>query len=363
MRLRKNSHPIAASRAAAAPRRTAPARTWRRVRHAVAAVAAVASGILAAGTGFPAVTSAATHVPAHHKTASTTYASGLPWASGEWLINDSPSLAASFGSWRGRPVDVVDEWSARSTWQDIVNPSWLYKTWAGSPYTMSFGVAMLPSNVSGVSLDACAAGSYNSYWKQFGTNISSYGLGNSIIRLGWEFNGNWYPWAATQPTTWAQCWRQIVTSARSTAPGLVWNWNVNRGVSSGLSDPTQAYPGDAYVDMIGVDSYDWWPSATTDTGWQKQLNGTQGLNYWLSFAQAHGKMFSVPEWGNVSSSISSGAGGDDPAYVQDMASFFQANSASLAYECNFQGTSASTGGAYWPTTTLPNSAQAYRQSF
>jgi Glycosyl hydrolase family 26 len=294
--------------------------------------------------------------------ASTT-SSALGWRSGAWLQNDNPSVAAAFGAWRGHPLNVVDDWSNRATWQDIVNPTWLYQKWAGSPYTMSFGVAMLPSSVPGVSLEACAAGSYNSYWKQFGSVISSYGLGNSIIRLGWEFNGNWYPWTATNPTTWVKCWQQIVTAARSTAPNLQWNWNVNRGVSAGLADPTQAYPGNAYVDMIGVDSYDWWPAATTASGWNQQLNQPQGLNYWLSFAEAHGKKLAVPEWGSVSTSNSSGAGGDDPAYVGDMKSFFTTNASNLAYEANLQGIPSSTGGSYWPATTMTKTAAAYQAAF
>ena len=115
---------------------------------------------------------------------------------------------------------------------------------------------MLPTDVPGASIRACAKGTYNAHWRQFGQMISSYGLGSSIIRLGWEFNGNWYPWAATDPTAWAECWRQAVTSAWSTAPRLRWDWNVNRGVSSALADPTRAYPGNRYVSMIGIDSYD-----------------------------------------------------------------------------------------------------------
>lgn len=287
--------------------------------------------------------------------------SSVPWPSGAWLANDSPSVAAQFGSWRGAPLNVVDEFSNTSSWQDVVSPNWLYQKWKGSPYTMAFAVPMLPTGVSGVSMSACANGDYNSYWKQFGSVISSYGLGHSIIRLGWEFNGDWYPWQATQPALFAQCWRQIVTSARTTAPGLVWNWNVNRGVSAGLADPTQAYPGNQYVDQIGVDSYDWWPAATTSSGWNTQLNGTQGLKYWLNFATAHGKQFAVPEWGSVATSISAGAVGDNPGYVQYMYNFFKANSGSLAFEANLQGIS--TKGAYWPSTSLPNTAAAYKANF
>jgi hypothetical protein len=285
--------------------------------------------------------------------------SGLPWASGAYTSVAGQPGAEAFGAWRGRPLDVVDTWSARSIWSDIVTPTWLYEMWSGSPYTMAFGVAMLPEDVSGVSLQMGADGKYNAYWKEFGSVIASYGLGDSIIRLGWEFNGNWYVWQATQPEVWAECWRQIVTSVRSTAPGLRWNWNVSRGVSAGLAEPTQAYPGDAYVDMIGVDSYDQWPPATTAAGWQSQLNGTQGLSYWLAFAQAHGKQFSVPEWGNVGPGPSTG--GDDPQYVVDMAAFFAANALNIAFECNFQG--ASPGTNYGVGTTIPNSAAAYQTGF
>ena len=287
------------------------------------------------------------------------------WTSGVYLPMGTPASVAGFGTWRGAPVNVATVWPNRSSWNDITNPSWLYQGWKGAPETVAFGVAMLPENVPGVSLQACAAGSYNSYWRQFGTNISAYGLGKSIIRLGWEFNGNWYVWQATNPTTWAACWQQIVTSARTTAPGLQWDWNVNRGVSAGLADPTLAYPGNAYVDTIGVDSYDMWPGATSDANWQKQLNGTQGLNYWLTFAIAHGKKFAVPEWGNVTTGSS--AGGDNPAYVNDMRGFFQANTANLAWESTFQGTSVGgnygTGGVYGTNTPVPNAAAAYKAGF
>jgi hypothetical protein len=287
--------------------------------------------------------------------------SGLTWPSGVWLNNDNPATAAAFASWRGRPLDVVNDFPTRATWQDIDDPTWLYQRWKGSPYRLSFAVAMLPEDVPGVSIQSCANGAYNSYWKTFGSVIASYGLGSSIIRLGWEFNGNWYVWQASQPATWAACWRQIVTSARTTAPNLQWDWNVNRGPSAGLANPTLAYPGDSYVTMVGVDSYDWFPPATTAAGWQTQLNGTQGLNYWLSFAESHGKLLSVPEWGNVASGNS--AGGDDPAYVNDMHAFFAANAAHIAYEANFQGPSSSTGGSYLGATLVPRSAAAYRAAF
>ena len=330
--------------ATAAPRAPSGASRARRVVVSAAAVAVAAAMSL-------------TMVFSEGASAATL--SGLPWSSGVFLGNSTPATIAAFGSWRGDKVDVVTTWSNRATWNDIVNPGWLYQRWQGAPQTMVFGVPMLPENVAGVSIQACASGTYNSYWKQFGSNISSYGLGTSVIRLGWEFNGDWYLWKATNPASWVQCWQQIVTSARSTAPGLKWDWNVNRGVSPGLTDPTQAYPGNAYVDTIGVDSYDMWPPATTSAGWNTQLNGTQGLNYWLSFAISHGKKLAIPEWGNQCSG--GNPGGDDPAYVNDMRGFFQANAANLAWESVFQYPN--TGGVYGPGTTVPLSSAAYQAGF
>lgn len=330
-----------------------PASPGRARRHKVALL--VTAGIVVVGLALTPLFASG----AFASTRATGNRSGLAWASGAYLPNATPASIDAFGGWRGSPVDVATVWPNRASWSDIVSPTWLYQRWRGAPETVAFTEPMLPENVAGVSLQACANGTYNSYWKQFGTNISAYGLGNSIIRLGWEFNGNWYNWQASNPAVWVQCWQQIVTSARTTAPNLQWDWNVNRGVSAGLADPTQAYPGNAYVDSVGVDSYDMWPPATTAAGWNTQLNGTQGLLYWLSFAKAHNKLFAVPEWGNMTTGTN--PGGDDPAYVNDMLGFFQAHSQILAWESTFQ--SPSTGGTYGPGSLVPKASSAYVAGF
>jgi hypothetical protein len=285
--------------------------------------------------------------------------SGLPWASGAYLPNATQATIDAFGAWRGRPCDVATAWSNRATWNDIASPAWLYKRWKGMPVTVAFGVAMLPEHVEGVSLEAGARGDYNWWWRQFGTVIAAAGMGASVIRLGWEFNGDWYAWQAADPGAFAGYWRQIVTSARAAAPDLKWDWNVNRGVSAGLADPVQAYPGDGYVTTVGVDSYDMWPPATSAAGWQKQLSGPQGLSYWLSFARAHGKLLAVPEWGNVTGG--GAAGGDNPAYVNYMLGWFKANAAGLAWESSFQGAAGGNYGADGAAVTcVPRAAAAYK---
>jgi hypothetical protein len=274
-----------------------------------------------------------------------------------FLSDASPAAIAAFEAWRGRRVDVVLDWSNRATWSDVEAPTFLYREWQNTPYTKVFGVAMLPEGVPGVSLQACARGDYNAHWLRFGRTISAYKLGAPVIRLGWEFNGSWYLWTASSPKLFASCWRQIVTTVRRTAPRLRWDWNVNRGISGGLADPRQAWPGDAYVDIVGVDSYDHWPAATTASGWRSQLGpSSQGLTYWLDFARKHHKPLSVPEWGSQVTGPS--AGGDNAQYVKWMADFFRTNAGMIAYESLFQGES-----RYFPRASMPKAAAAYRQVF
>ncbi len=210
----------------------------------------------------------------------------------------------------------------------------------------------------------CAAGSYNSKWRQFGQNIKAAGLDDeTIIRLGWEFNGNWYKWQARDPQQFARCWRQIVTSAESVAPALRWDWNVNRGRGQSVADARLAYPGDAYVDIVGVDSYDAWPGARDEVGWQAQYSGPYGLKFWADFAAAHGKKLSVGEWGNSTGPVASGqSGGDNPFYIAKMVNFFRSQGGNLAYEAYFNESAPYFAGAIFAPTQVPAAAAQYRRS-
>ncbi len=286
--------------------------------------------------------------------------SGLPWASGVYVPGSQRAKHEAFGAWRGRPLDVVVDWSARSSWNDVVSPGWLYDAWKGTPYVKVLGVAPFPENV-GASLATCRTGAYNGYWKQFATNIKAAGLDDeTIVRLGWEFNGNWYKWSAHNPADFAECWRQVVTSAESVAPALRWDWNVNRGPGQSVSDPRLAYPGDAYVDIVGVDSYDGWPGATSEATWQEHYAGAYGLKFWLDFAKAHGKRLSVPEWGVYPGTAWAGHnGGDNPFYIAKMNEFFRTNAAHIAYEAYFNEPASYCASSLYGPTQNPRAAAQY----
>ena len=289
--------------------------------------------------------------------------SGLPWVSGVYAAGEGVAGVTDFGNWRGSTVDVVIDWPARASWDDIVNPDWLYNTWKNTPYTKVFGVAPIPEGDDSATMAGCAAGSYNDKWREFAQNIKNAGLDDeTVIRLGWEFNGDWYKWQATNPAQFAECWRQIVSTSESVAPALLWDWTVNRGKGASVVDARQAYPGDAYVDIVGVDSYDMWPGATNEATWAEQYSGTYGLKFWSDFASDHGKKLSVPEWGVYPGNAASN-GGDNAFYIAKMQAFFKSEGSHLAYESYFNEQQAYIAASLFGPDQNPVAAAKYKSLF
>jgi hypothetical protein len=80
-----------------------------------------------------------------------------------------------------------------------------------------------------------------------------------MLRFAHEMNGTWYPWgsvAGNSPADYIQAWRHVVTLFREAgATNVLWVWspNILRGA---VSTPLRAYyPGDEWVDLVGVTGY------------------------------------------------------------------------------------------------------------
>jgi hypothetical protein len=259
-------------------------------------------------------------------------------------------------------VDLIVTWSGRRTWADITAPTQTFQRWAGTPHTTVFGVAPIPEKDA--TLADCAKGDYNYHWIRFANSIKAAGLDKrSIIRLGWGFNSDQYPWKATDPAAFAACWRQIYTTADTIAPALRWDWSLNRGPSQVLSNPAAAYPGDAYVDYIGVGSYDTGPAATTEAAWQQHYAGPYGLKHWADFAAAHGKQLTVPEWGLYPGTGQAGSGGDNAFYIGKMQEFFRNLGPRIGYEAYVNEPARDHAGSLYAPQQNPLSAAQYLRGF
>lgn len=267
-----------------------------------------------------------------------------------------PSAAASFGTWLGHPVRYAMDFFDGSSWSTISKPTWIVDRWAGTSYRMIWGVPILPN--SGASLAAGATGAYDQYFQQLATFLVAHGQGSSILRLGWEFNGSWFPWSASaDPQAFIEYWRQIVTTMRA-VPGanFSFEWNPTRGAMS-LAPPL-AWPGSAYVNIVGMDVYDLqWPAMpNAEQRWNYFLTEPYGLNWLANFAALHGKPIAFPEWGLVRTGSQGHGGGDDPVFISGMASFIASHDVVNAVFWNY-GSSAVTAGAY------PDAGAALREAF
>jgi hypothetical protein len=256
------------------------------------------------------------------------------------------------------------------SWALIDNDQWALEHWEGSGYRMVWTVPMLP--LSGASLAVGATGAYDEYFTILAKNLVAAGMGDSILRIGWEFNENEYPWyAAGQATNFVSYWRQIVTTMRA-VPGakFLFMWNPSRGDNGAkdkaMGDLGSYYPGNAYVDVIGMDIYDssfgTYPGAAAE--FEAILTQTWGLDWLASFGVAHNKPLAIPEMGlgsgpsgpNSGPITGSGelSGGDDPTFITDMLNWIAQNDVTFFAYWDYQGSGIQ-------GTQNPLTAQALRQ--
>jgi hypothetical protein len=112
-----------------------------------------------------------------------------------------------------------------------------------------------------VRLRDIARGKHDKYIDSWASAAKSFGS-EVWIRWGHEFNGNWYPWSTSangQSTRdYIAAYRHIHSRfTRTGAFNVRWTWCINAETvpNTSWNDPLRAYPGDAYVDMISIDGY------------------------------------------------------------------------------------------------------------
>lgn len=230
-----------------------------------------------------------------------------------------PGEVALYEDWLGRPITHVLDFIGRSStepWKVIDDPSWWCARWRDVDRTLILSVAMLPSTA--YSLGRGATGDYNAHWQRFASGLVRGGLGDCVIRLGWEFNGRFYPWAAGgNEAQFASYWRRIHKAMRSAGFTGKFDWCPLAGNTG--ADVEACYPGDAYVDVVGLDAYDTAKAGLTgQERWNHQRTRRIGLDWHRYFAEDHGKPRSFPEWGVTTRPHDSLGGGDNAAYITNM---------------------------------------------
>ena len=187
------------------------------------------------------------------------YAPPAPWVSMAAVTELEKSI--------GRRLDIVHIYTAwGETWSAFNSDTVRQLDSAASggrralvtwePWTLGQGV-----DQDDFALARIAAGSFDAYIRTWAKGLRSF-PGVVYLRPMHEMNGDWYPWCigvnGNSPQDYIRAWRHMwgifeeeqVTNVR-------WIWCPYAVDSSASNMLELAYPGDQYVDLLGLDVYNW----------------------------------------------------------------------------------------------------------
>ena len=245
------------------------------------------------------------------------------------------AVVNSFETLTDSTVDCLSAYLNSSTgWYGWVHP-WVadkyygYLTWVKADplhRQLVLGVNLIPRYLEDLHNPLswetrCAGGAYNSYAAQLGRSLVHEGLGHSVLRLGPEMNGLWeYDYVGDtlqDQRMWARCFDQEVSALRAVnGEHFLIDWNPNACV--GNIPFSNFYPGNAYVDILGVDLFDEsCISPPTHYSFQQLANEPDSLVPLERFASKTHKPISLPEWALSRAPLT-----DDPGYVNGVGQAF-----------------------------------------
>jgi mannan endo-1,4-beta-mannosidase len=102
-----------------------------------------------------------------------------------------------------------------------------------------------------------AAGVHDAYILDFATAVRRLNLPIALT-VAHEMNGDWYPWGTktNTPQDFVGAWRRVhQLFAQAGATNVIWAWTPNAIAAAPRVRLAPYYPGDEYVDWVGVDAY------------------------------------------------------------------------------------------------------------
>jgi Glycosyl hydrolase family 26 len=249
--------------------------------------------------------------------------------------------------------NFTDSFPGTSEQEDIVNGRIPLDTWQ----PQLSGGTQLTNNEDA----AIAAGTFDSTIIARAQAVKAFGH-PMFLRFGHEMNGNWYPWSAynnnDDASQYVAAWRHVHDIfVNQGATNAVWIWcpSVKDNPAVAWNHWTNYFPGNNYVDWVGIDGYNW---GTTESwsSWQTFAtifgNGSTGV--YADYAAT--KPIMIVETASAESGAP--AGSSKGQWITDMAASIQSNFPSIEAILWFDSIGSS-GVSEWPIDSSTTSLSAY----
>ena len=163
---------------------------------------------------------------------------------------------------------------------------------------------------TGIDYDKLLQGGYDQYITNFARLIKSF-KSEVFLRFAHEMNGNWYPWAGSKigVDKYISIYKHVKDIFdREEVENVKWvfsiNWEDVPPIKANRS--LNYYPGDTYVDYVGIDGYNW--------------GNTQSWSRWVTFKELFYKVYeeinhTVKKPILISEFSSASSGGDKAKWI------------------------------------------------
>jgi hypothetical protein len=239
-------------------------------------------------------------------------------------VGNNPKSVGQFEQWFGKEADAILSYTGDKDWADYEGSvGWAMGLWRPLNRPVLWSVSFMPK---GCTLADAAAGKYNDHWRTVAKKFDTWRPEDPVIfiRTAWEFNAKWFHYNAVgKAEDFKGAWRQFVDTFRSVSPRFKFDWCPAGGDWMPMK-AEDAYPGDDYVDIIGLDIYDqfkWNKIEDPKKRWKEiYLTGKNGLTWHRDFAKKHNKLMAYSEWGAGGNDA-----GDNAYFIEQMHKWFVEN--------------------------------------
>ncbi|HEY9691905.1 MAG TPA: hypothetical protein V6D15_06855 [Oculatellaceae cyanobacterium] len=191
-------------------------------------------------------------------------------------------------TWQGKKNAVVNmftDWGSDSTTMNNLFNTQLPNIWNNKNIPMISWEPLTSGSTTPDNIEVLiGSGQFDTYINNWADRLKTFLSGSdgvyntnddrrAYLRFAHEMNGDWYAWSAAKggnsPTDYVNMWKHtkdIFDAKGMDASRLQWVWSVNNTDAGGFT-AEQYYPGDAYVNWVAIDGYNWGTSQSWSS-WQ-----------------------------------------------------------------------------------------------